>query len=242
MLTINACGELDDLDNDDVTTATSALTTGEMHRGDYLFANQELWSANCAFKVRMQSDGNLVATEYPRGNVMWASNTAGHTWAYAHLQASDGNFFINHKNGGVPFWDPSGTGGVRLVMQNDGNLVLRNSSGSSVWSIHTQRTPEMGCFGGGQNITRTSRATQISPNTDLPGHDIAPSPIVGVTRTACGSECSIRGGACTHWTWEPGTTGGGLPRCWIKNGTPSAPVNRVGLSSGKVVTRCSGCI
>jgi hypothetical protein len=247
-LTTTACGELGEgeqaglEEEDDVTTTTSALGIGDLWEGEYLFANQELWSPNCSFKVRMQAtDGNLVISR-ESGASIWASNTTGHPWGYAILQSSDGNFVLQHKNGGVPYWStgPSSAQGAHLAMQNDGNLVLYKGSGAASWASHTARSPHSGCVVAGQPNFKTSRATWVDVNTDFPGHDMAPSPILGVSMGACGSECSTR--ACTHWTWEPGTTGGGLAKCWIKNGTPSAPVIRSGFRSGTIRTKCSGCI
>jgi hypothetical protein len=240
MLSVAACGEINDLKNDDVVTVTSAINHGELHLDDYLFATQELWSTNCAFGLHMQSDGNLVAREYPSGAAMWSSRTSGNTRAYAEF-AANGGFIIKPKNGGFPLWGV-GPGGVRLTMQNDGNVVLRSqfhTTGSIVWATNTQRTADMACFGGGQQTTRLSKATRIYPDTDKPGLDMAPSPIMGVSWTACGSECSTRP-ACKTWTWEP-PSGGAAAKCWIKNGNPPT-WGRPGLITGVVFTFAEGVI
>jgi hypothetical protein len=87
-----------------------------MERGDTLF------SRLTAFKLDMQSDGNLVLyTEHMRP--LWASGTVG-TGFFARMQ-SDGNLVV-YDVADRPVWasDTPGNPGAFLWCQDDGNLVL----------------------------------------------------------------------------------------------------------------------
>ncbi|MFD7640210.1 glycoside hydrolase domain-containing protein [Kitasatospora sp. NPDC059795] len=127
-----------------------------------------LWGTNTygnpgAYAV-MQDDGNLVVYRSNGGpgndGALWASSTSG-GGAYATVQ-DDGNVVVYRRGGGPGTggalwatgtsafpskigsgqrlysnqWTQSAT--VRLVMQDDGNLVLyRRSDGAAIWSTNT---------------------------------------------------------------------------------------------------------
>ncbi|MGW4381913.1 glycoside hydrolase domain-containing protein [Kitasatospora sp. NPDC004531] len=133
--------------------------------------SRPLWSTNTygnagAYAV-MQDDGNLViyrADGGPgNGGALWATTTAS-AGAYATLQ-DDGNFVVYRQGGGQGTgalwasytgalsttifsgqqlsknqWTQSAT--VRMVMQDDGNLVLyRRSDNSVLWTSYTYNNP-----------------------------------------------------------------------------------------------------
>ncbi|WP_218920114.1 hypothetical protein [Chondromyces crocatus] len=109
----------------------------------------------------MQQDGNLVLYDYAN-RPKWASNTNGQSGAYLVVQ-DDGNVVIYRPR--VPIWasntnqnspqcntpgilEPgqslrrgaqvqTGNGTYRLVMQDDGNLVVYRRNGSAVWATGT---------------------------------------------------------------------------------------------------------
>jgi hypothetical protein len=56
----------------------------------------------------------------------------------ASLQG-DGNFVVYRVGNNTPLWssNTSGKGGVKLIMQGDGNLVLYTSSNKPVWATNT---------------------------------------------------------------------------------------------------------
>jgi hypothetical protein len=101
-----------------------------------LCPNQQLVSPNSAYRLVLQSDGNLV--EYGPSGLVWSSNTSGTAVGYLIMRASDSNLVLNDQAGNS-IWQSYtyGRGAVQAVLQNDGNLLLQNSSGNTIWSLRT---------------------------------------------------------------------------------------------------------
>ncbi|SCX47518.1 D-mannose binding lectin, partial [Klenkia marina] len=107
-------------------TVTSLLT------GDELYPDQSLVSANGAYRLVVQADGNLVV--YGAGDrVVWASYSGG-SGARAVMQA-DGNLVV-YGGRGEALWSTrtyaSSGGSVRL--SDDGAVVVSSGSGAVLWS------------------------------------------------------------------------------------------------------------
>jgi len=125
-------------------TAVKASKTGGqivnvgsvLNSGGILYPNYYLLSPDTRFVLIQQGDGNLVLYDQ-RNTVLWQNNKAGQSVAYTTLQAADGNF-VEYANGGSAIWAAYSSGGAHLNMQNDGNLVLYNSTWSTaVWQTNT---------------------------------------------------------------------------------------------------------
>ena len=79
--------------------------------GETLYQEGYLRSTNDAYYAIMQRDGNLVvytSQDFSPVNAQWSSNSAA--------------------KGEQPF---------RLIMQENGNLVIRDANNKQVWSTHT---------------------------------------------------------------------------------------------------------
>ncbi|MFT4200184.1 LysM peptidoglycan-binding domain-containing protein [Gordonia sp. (in: high G+C Gram-positive bacteria)] len=89
--------------------------------GDRLGTGQSLTSANGAYTLTLQDDGNLVLND--GGNAIWSTKTNGKGVVRASVQ-EDGNFVLyDGSDKGV--WSTKTSGdGARLVLQNDRNVVL----------------------------------------------------------------------------------------------------------------------
>ena len=89
--------------------------------GDRLGTGQSLTSANGAYTLTLQDDGNLVLTD--EGNAVWSTKTNGKGVVRATVQ-EDGNFVLyNGSDEGI--WSTKTSGaGARLVLQDDRNVVL----------------------------------------------------------------------------------------------------------------------
>ena len=89
--------------------------------GDRLGTGQSLTSANGAYTLTLQDDGNLVLTD--EGNAVWSTKTNGKGVVRASVQ-DDGNFVLyNGSDEGI--WSTKTSGaGARLVLQDDRNVVL----------------------------------------------------------------------------------------------------------------------
>ncbi len=123
------------------TGKISYSTYAHFYAGHTLHTNQTLGSgsANPAYKLILQGDGNLVV--YKRsGKAKWQSRTARTGSGNRLVLQGDGNLVLyKHRHA---LWNShtAHTGSHnRLVMQGDGNLVLYTSSGKAVWSSFTGR-------------------------------------------------------------------------------------------------------
>ena len=105
-----------------------------------LQAGEYLHSASGRYQVAMQADGNFVISD--GGTQLWNSNTASKmqlpngllTGNWLVLQ-SDGNLVMNTGPWAVIWSSGTWWAGSHsyLVMQDNGWLVLYNSSGHQVW-------------------------------------------------------------------------------------------------------------
>lgn len=112
-----------------------------------LLPGDNLYSVTGAFRLSMQSDGNLVLRGLfddtlpvnPRDGeyrtALWASNTRDEDVTRCELQA-DGNFVLYDKAGN-PRWASNTTGYVHLKCQDDGNVVLYSATGLAQWATNT---------------------------------------------------------------------------------------------------------
>lgn len=116
-----------------VTVPDKGLSGGPADRlttGGQLTAGGQLVSANGAYRLVVQADGNAVVYG-PGGKVRWNSRTPS-AGGRLVLQ-TDGNLVL-YSAGGRATWSSrtSGTAPSTLVMQDDGNLVLYR--GGAVWN------------------------------------------------------------------------------------------------------------
>ena len=97
--------------------------------------DQSINSQNNKYFLIMQGDGNLVL--YQRVIVpVWSTGTTNTGAKVAVMQADEN--FVMYDGNGFGKWE-SRTGGFHdpgcaLVVQNDGNLVIYESTGRVVWA------------------------------------------------------------------------------------------------------------
>jgi|GEM_PF-412804 len=113
--------------------------------GDSLTADQALYmgesltSRDGRYRVVLQHDANLVVYRNSDGRPLWASNTV-HSGAGRLTVQGDSNLVLYRGwNTGRALWASNTVnrgGNPRLVMQNDGNLVLYTDRGA-VWATGT---------------------------------------------------------------------------------------------------------
>lgn len=120
-------------------TACTALTSFEDHsrlvQNQYLYPGHYVSSPDRRFRLTLQSDGNLVL--YGPGAALWSTGTYGNPGSVLAMQF-DGNLVLYAPDGRA-LWTSGTFGrgvGVRLIPQNDGNLVVYRS-GTPVWATRT---------------------------------------------------------------------------------------------------------
>lgn len=87
-------------------------------------------SPNGLYRLVMQTDGNLVTYDN-RGKVVFSTGTSapGH---YLDARGNGDLVLVNPKTGQVQWVTPT-RGATSMVLQDDGNLVIRNSTGQAMY-------------------------------------------------------------------------------------------------------------
>jgi hypothetical protein len=115
-------------------TATASSGVGVLGPGHFIKRGQYVVSANKAYALLLQDDGNLVLYKVHNGKAgaaLWATNTRG--GAVAGMQY-DGNFVVyNAKRKALWASNTSAHSGAVLVVQNDGNLVVYGQHKVPLW-------------------------------------------------------------------------------------------------------------
>ncbi|MGX7826085.1 S8 family serine peptidase [Actinokineospora sp. 24-640] len=101
-------------------------------RGQGLGVGASLKSANGAYTLVMQGDGNLVLYN-TAGAALWHTNTWGNPGATATFQ-SDGNFVVYAADGRA-LWHTgtNNTAASLFIVQDDSNIVLYGPTGQVFW-------------------------------------------------------------------------------------------------------------
>ena len=127
-----------------LSSATSTCRTplpaqcacGVLYQGTDLQTGQTVQSCDNRFSLSL-ANGNLTLTYV--GTTLWSSGTVGSGATYGTMQ-DDGDFVLYAEDGGAAQWasgTPSLGCGAYLDLQNDGNLVLYDSSQNARWSTGT---------------------------------------------------------------------------------------------------------
>jgi hypothetical protein len=100
-----------------------------------LSVNQELFSANNAYDVTLQTDGNLVVYNTATGAHLFESETNGTTKGALLTLGTTGKLTLTTSTAKLA-WAPKAKTGVatQLVLANNGSLELLTKSGSVLWT------------------------------------------------------------------------------------------------------------
>ena len=109
----------------------------EMRAGETLFAGQSVWSSNGAFRLIMQTDGNVVV--YGPGGALWSARTTGAVGARLVMQP-DGNLVVYDHANRAAWHTGTSNSGSRFVIQSDGNAVLYTSSDGVLYATNAHQT------------------------------------------------------------------------------------------------------
>ncbi|KAH8660616.1 hypothetical protein BX600DRAFT_499738 [Xylariales sp. PMI_506] len=114
-----------------------------LSEGQYLRVDESLYDATGRYNVTLQRDGNLVIYDNENEKSLWASGTSGQANPNSLVVQSDSNTCLYDK-AGKPYWATDtwkqSDGGLVLIMQDDGNLVLYgNPNNKVVWASNTKQ-------------------------------------------------------------------------------------------------------
>ncbi|WP_456313416.1 matrixin family metalloprotease [Pseudomonas shirazensis] len=112
---------------------SNSTITDRLVVGRSIQSGKGLTSKNNYYQMRLKSDGNLEIMSMVGGQIIWRSNRTSviGTVARADMQP-DGNFAV--YKGNTLLWSTGTTGGEYITLQNDGDLVLSNWRGQTIWS------------------------------------------------------------------------------------------------------------
>ncbi|MGS2716853.1 SpvB/TcaC N-terminal domain-containing protein [Eionea flava] len=148
---------------------SSASAKDRLLRGEQLGPDSILESSNCRYRLHMQLDGNLVLRNQ-HNTPLFDTKTAGQGRSYFEFQSSDRNLVIYRSNGSGASWAPSPSiahnTGTQLILQEDGNLVLRRADNSVVWASNT----------GQPSSVPTSSICSVTPPPPPPAPEPEPDP------------------------------------------------------------------
>jgi hypothetical protein len=206
-------------------SAAAYSPTDQLQANQYLFPGGELIDAGCYYRLRFQSDGNLVMYD-PYGGVNWASGTNGSGAGYATMQA-DGNFVL-YRWDGTPVWatGTNGWGTSIIRAQDDGNLVVYWGSWA-IWASNTDTGNNLGT-----TACEAARITGTEQNTNRFGGDYTGFPISQPRPLWCAYYCA-HDSKCKAYSYVPPGVQGTQAMCWLKSSVP-APSYAPGLVSGIV--------
>ena len=102
-------------------------------RNGILRREKYLQSRNGQYKLHLRKNGNLVFT--CRARTIWTSQTVNNTVDFLYFDEDGTNLIFRGKDNSTIWRAPTTRLGKKLVLQDDGKLVLYNSCNTSIWEI-----------------------------------------------------------------------------------------------------------
>ena len=137
-----------------IASPRTGSSCGYLPAGNAIVAGDVIQSCDGRFALEAQTDGNLVL--YQSSSVLWTTYTNYNPGGAALVMQNDGNLVLYDKNanplsggtygsGQTTIYAPAGTlpAGTYgspadyLKVQNDGNVVVYNSSNVAIWATNT---------------------------------------------------------------------------------------------------------
>ena len=138
-----------------------------MQPGEVLSPDQPITSANGRYRFVYQGDGNLVL--YDGGTPLWASGTDGQPGRRLHHAGRRQPGRSTTPAGSRSGRRTPGNPGSRLVVQDDGNVVIYRPDGTPVWATDTWLPQGPAAQGDdmqpGEVLTPTSRSRRRTAAT-----------------------------------------------------------------------------
>ena len=122
-------------DGDGVIFDGGCCDTNTMESGTTIYEGQTITSQDNRFKLVYQGDGNLVLYRED-GARLWTSGTGGHEPGEVRMD-TDGALVIFGPYPTIVWSHSTDSPGARLVVQNDGNMVIYSTSNEPLWATNT---------------------------------------------------------------------------------------------------------
>lgn len=113
------------------------------NNGSFLEPGQAIQSKNEKYMLAYQDDGDLVIYRKNGMEPIWSSGTTGYP-AYRAIMQYDGNLVIYYgkpyQRGEKSIWASNtweNNNNAHLVLEDNGNLVIYNSSNKAVWQSNS---------------------------------------------------------------------------------------------------------
>ena len=109
---------------------------GILRKGKYLKSN------NGKYQLFLRENGNLVLT--CNGRPLWSSNTVNNNVDYLYLNKDSSSLILIGKDGRSVWKAKTWGEATRMVLQDDGDLVLYSRCNTTVWNTGTYGKCEEG--------------------------------------------------------------------------------------------------
>ena len=95
-----------------------------------------LQSRNGKYQLHLRKNGNLVFTCVAR--TIWTSQTVSNTVDFLYFDEDGINLILCQKDNSIIWRAPTTRPGKKLVLQDDGKLILYNSCNATIWEKGNQ--------------------------------------------------------------------------------------------------------
>ena len=95
-----------------------------------------LQSRNGKYQLHLRKNGNLVFTCVAR--TIWTSQTVNNTVDFLYFDEDGINLILCQKDNSIIWRAPTTRPGKKLVLQDDGKLILYNSCNATIWEKGNQ--------------------------------------------------------------------------------------------------------
>ena len=171
-------------------------------------------SSTSPVQIVLQNDGNFVL--YNATQALWSSLTGkiplrqiaygvnqplvSALGQYEMVLQSDSNIVVYRISNGLNAIWSSGTvgrGGVVLVLQNDGNIVLYTYGGTAIWATGTQSSHALSLAmqDDGNLVAYDGARPRWATGTDVAGQ------VVAIARSQIGYKTNPSNSDCNYFTW-----------------------------------------
>ena len=104
-------------------------------RNGILKQGKQLESKNGQYKLRLQNDGNLELR--CRTNLLWSAGTKGYDVDFLYFSKHGYHLLLRGKNNSTMWTAPTSARAEKLILQDNGNLVLYDEKEKPVWATKT---------------------------------------------------------------------------------------------------------